>query len=383
MLRTALANTAISRTRRWPTWARYAVTLAIVAAIFALRRAADPILPPGYPYLLAFLAVLLSAALFDHASGVLATALSAALAAYFYLPPVGSLAVQNQGDVVGLGLFAAVGAVISLTVETLHRALADLQRALNDRQQALDDLARSNADLRRSEERRGLLLREFRHRTRNDLHSLVGLLRLRARAAPSDAAREGLREAAEHAMALARVHTHLAGVDGAGGAEQGEAAMIDTRRFVEGLCADIRAAQMGEGLRPVALVVEAEAHTLDTERAVQLGLVLNEAVTNALKYAFPEDRAGTVRIGFAREGDEFMLAVADNGIGLPAEGELPGAPPAPPPHGSGLGTRLLRALAAQLRGTFSRQPGECGRGTVASLRFPAVPPGRSPFPPPL
>src|SRR5689334_15257270 len=91
MLRSALAHTAISRTRRWPTWARYAATVGIVGAIFLLRRAADPILPPGYPYLLAFVAVLLSAALFNHASGLLATALSAALAAYFYLLPTGSL----------------------------------------------------------------------------------------------------------------------------------------------------------------------------------------------------------------------------------------------------------------------------------------------------
>jgi K+-sensing histidine kinase KdpD len=220
MIRTALAKAAISRTRRWPTWARYAATIAIVAVIFLLRRAADPILPPGYPYLLAFVAVLLSAVLFNHASGLLATALSALLADWYYLPPVGSVAVENQGDAVGLGLFAAVGVTISLTVEALHRALADLQRALEDRQQALADLARLNADLRRSEEQRGLLLREFRHRTRNDLHSLIGLLRLRARAAPSEAAREGLREAAEHAMALARVHTHLAGAAPMGATRQ-------------------------------------------------------------------------------------------------------------------------------------------------------------------
>ncbi|WP_052214705.1 sensor histidine kinase [Belnapia sp. F-4-1] len=151
--------------------------------------------------------------------------------------------------------------------------------------------------------------------------------------------------------------------------------MVNTQHFIEGLCADIIAAQMGDGLRPVALVTEAEAHTLDTERAVQLGLVLNEAVTNALKYAFPKDRAGTVQVRFAREAGEFVLTVADDGIGLPAEGELLGAPPAMPLQGSGMGTRLLRALAAQLRGTFSRQPGECGRGTVAGLRFRAAPPG--------
>jgi two-component sensor histidine kinase len=108
---------------------------------------------------------------------------------------------------------------------------------------------------------------------------------------------------------------------------------------------------------------------------VQLGLVLNEAVTNALKYAFPEDRAGTVRVRFAREAEEFVLTVADDGIGVPAEGEVPGAPPALPPRGSGLGTRLLLALAAQLRGTFSRQPEQLGHGTASKLRFPAAPPG--------
>ena len=369
MLRAALANTAISRTRRWPAWARYAATLAIVAAIFLLRRAADPILPQGYPYLLAFLAVLLSAALFDHAAAARRRALGGARR-LLLPPPLGSLAVQSQGDVVGLGLFAAVAATISFTVETLHRALADLQRALDERQRALDDLARSNADLARSEERRGLLLREFRHRTRNDLHSLVGLLRLRARAAPSDAARDGLREAAEHALALARVHTHLAG-DGSG-----DAALVDTRAFVAGLCTDLAAAQTGEGLRPVALVAEAEAHPLDSERAVQLGLTLNEAVTNALKYAFPEEQAGTVRVRFARDGGEFVLTVADDGIGLPREGEVAGgAPPRLASGGGGLGTRLLGALAAQLRGSFKRLPGEGGVGTVAELRFPVQAPG--------
>jgi two-component sensor histidine kinase len=128
----------------------------------------------------------------------------------------------------------------------------------------------------------------------------------------------------------------------------------------------------------VALVAEAEAHPLDSERAVQLGLTLNEAVTNALKYAFPEERAGTVRVRFAREGGEFVLTVADDGIGLPREGEVAGG--AVPPRrlassGGGLGTRLLGALAAQLRGSFKRLPGEGGVGTVAELRFPVQAPG--------
>jgi len=335
---------------------RYVGTAAFVATAALLGYAAGPILPESYPFLLLFLSILLSAAVFDGGTGLFATGLST-LAAYLLLPPVGQFVVKDARHFVALALFLGIGATAAVALEALHKALTHSQRALTD--------------LKRSDQGRRLLLREFRHRMRNDLHSLVGLLLLRARTAPSDAARDGLREAAGHAMALARVHTRLAAAEGENMAE------ADTREFVVGLCADIQAARFGEGLQTVALLVEAERHVLSAERAVQLGLVLNETVTNALKYAFPEDRAGTVRVRFTREGGDFVLVVADDGIGLPLEGDLAGAPPELPRHGSGLGTRLLRALAAQLRGAFTRRPGEGGIGTIVELRFPVEAPGLS------
>jgi K+-sensing histidine kinase KdpD len=261
-----LAAGLAARTRALPPLARHAVTVAIVLGVFLVRRAADPVLGDDYPFLLFFVAVLLAAALFDHWAGLLATALSALLVAYFYLPPIGRLDL-NSRQLLALSAFVAIGAVMALVVETLHNAVARLEQTV--------------AELRRSERIRALLMQEFRHRIRNDLGALVGLLTLRARAAPSEAAREGLLDAAGHAMALARVHGRLALAEEGFGAD-GRAA-VDTREFVAGLCADIEAAQFGEGLRPVALVVEAEAHPLQAERAVPLGLVLNEAVTNALK----------------------------------------------------------------------------------------------------
>jgi two-component sensor histidine kinase len=330
---------------------------------FLLRIVADPILPESLPSLVYLLAVLLAAALFDHGCGLFATALCAALAWTFYVPPPGSLAIDDGRYVLSLAVFAAIGAVMSWTIESLHRALADTQAANEELRAARDKLARS-------ERGRMLLLREFRHRTRNDLGSLVGLLLLRARMAPSEAAREGLREAAEHAMALARVHTHLAAADNLDNDGDGaDTPFVNTRDYIVGLCGDLDDSQMGKGLRPVALSAEAEAHPLDSERAVQLGLVLNEAVTNALKYAFPEDRAGTVRVQFARQGEGFLLVVADDGVGLPLEGEM-GAGSASAQGRGGLGTRLLRAPAAQLRGSFARRSGDGGVGTIAELRFP-------------
>lgn len=347
----------IHRTRALPVPVRYGATIGMVAIIFALQQAVAPWLPEGYPILPFFIAILLSAALFDHGTGLLAVTLSALLATTFPITPDGHPRAEETGELVAIGLFVAVGATMAFVIEALHRAIA-AQRA-------------AHAELLQSERKRILLLHEFRHRTRNDLGSLVGLLHLRARAAGSAAAQEGLREAAQHALALARVHTRLSAAD------LDDGVMIDTSVFLHGLCADLGSATAAEGLRPVVLTMDAEAHPLDSERGVQLGLVLNETITNALKYAFPEDRQGRIHVRFWREGGEFVLTVTDDGIGLPPEGDLDPAPSSAP-HGSGLGTRLLRALAAQLRGSFARHPGPGGSGTLAELRFPVPQPGRRP-----
>jgi|GEM_PF-715176 len=343
------------RTRSIPVPLRYLCAAGIVLVIFGLRHAVE-VPQTGGPLAHLLLAVLLSAALFDSGSGYVATALGAALGAWFYLPPTGP-AVGNAAGWISLASFVTVGVVTATVIEALHHALREAETTA--------------AELRRAQRARSLILREFHHRTRNDLGALVGLLMLRARVAPSAAAREALREAADHALALARVHARLTLGEGL---EHGDAPRICTRDFVQGLCADIEAAQFGQGLRPVRLTAVAEPHNLSAERAVPLGLVLNETVTNALKYAFPEDRPGLVTVRFTREDGSFALRVEDDGIGLPPEGELDGAPPAAPPRDAGLGTRLLRALAAQLRGRFDRHPGAEGRGTLALLRFPVAEP---------
>ncbi len=363
----------VRRSRALPISIRYGATVAIVVAALSLRLLVDDILPPGYPFAFFYLAILFCSTLFNQGSGLVATATSALLATYFFLPPANQFVMSDLGHLAALLLFMLTGTIIALTLEALHTAVADLQTANDELAAARDDTSAALNQVARSERLRSLLLREFRHRTRNDLGSLVGLLLLRARTAPSEAAREALKEAAQHALALSRVHSRLTPEDEFPG--DAEVGVVDTRDFVLGLCIDLDSAQVGEGLRPIALMAEAESHTLDAERAVPLGLVLNETVTNAMKYAFPEERAGAVRVRFLREGEHFLLTVVDDGIGVPPEAELDTAPPGQPSPGSGLGTRLLRALAAQLRGTFTRQPGPDGAGTLSELRFPAVPPG--------
>jgi two-component sensor histidine kinase len=330
-----------------PLAVRIGCTLGLVGASFAARQALSPWFPDGgLPFLPFFPAVLLAAAIFARGCGYLATVASG-VAACWFIPPIGSLTITDAHNAFSLGLFGATGLACAGIIETLNHALDKLRAEM---------LARAEA-----EHGRALLLEEFRHRSRNDLQSLTALLLLRARTGPPEA-RGALREAAEHALGLARVHTRLAQASA-----EGSAAVVDTRAFLAGLVHDLAAGAAGDGARPVALVAEAEAHHLSTERAVQLGLVTNECVTNALKYAFPGDLGGQVVVRFVRDGGAYTLTITDDGIGLGQAG-VPGPT-------SGLGTRLLRALAAQLRGRFTREAGAEG-GTCCALVFPVPEPGR-------
>jgi two-component sensor histidine kinase len=316
--------------------ARYVGALGLVGAAFAGRLVlGNWIGPDQLPFLFFFPAVLTAGVVLASGSGYLAAGASAVCSVYF-LAPAGRIEVDSVQGLVQIASFVVAACVCACVTESLTNALRARERA---------------------ERAKRLALEEFRHRTRNDLQSLVSLLMLRARRAGPEA-QAALREAAHHALGLARVHGRLTA------SALGDEPLVDTRAFLCGLVDDIARGAAGDGLRPVALSVDAESHPLSTERAVQLGLVVNECVANALKYAFPDiDQSGEVRVRFSRDGTMFVLTIADDGIGIQ--------------HGAagGLGTRLLRSLGAQLRGTFTRGPASGDFGTICLLRFPAAEPG--------
>ena len=150
----SIFTTTIGRTHAWPRWAKYAAACGVVAAVLPLAFALRSLVPPDYIYLPFLLAILVAGSLFDHGSGFVATALSALLAAWFFLPPIGSPVVHEQHDGLALVLFVTVGTASAAIIEALHRAVVREKRA--------------RAEFMRSEQQRRLLLNEFRHRTRND-----------------------------------------------------------------------------------------------------------------------------------------------------------------------------------------------------------------------
>lgn len=324
-------------------------TVVIVTSVQLVRWSLNPVFPAeGHPSPLFLAAVILTAFLFGRSCGFLSITLSVPLMAYFYVPPFGTFA-MSEPEVISTAIFVVEGLFMTFVVHTMNNNLGDLQRATKD--------------LRTAEQSRALLMSEFRHRIRNDLNALVGLLHLRARATAQAPVREELRAAADHIIALTRIHARLT-------PDERNGLTVDAREFLVGLCADLRNAQAGEGLRPVALIAEVESHTLTMECAVPLGLVLNEAVTNALKYGFPDDLSGTVHVYFKRVGDQFVLVVKDSGIGLVRQKNEIDTADRASNCSTGLGTRFLRALAAQLRGSFSRHSRADDMGTLVELRFP-------------
>jgi two-component system, sensor histidine kinase PdtaS len=108
------------------------------------------------------------------------------------------------------------------------------------------------------------------------------------------------------------------------------------------------------------LRVDVDEGDIPFSQAIMIGLIINELVTNALKYAFPDGRAGTIDIRLTPIGTEHVLTVRDNGIGKAA----------PFPDRAGFGQRLVKAMAKQLNGRYHAEGTDMGR--ICVLRFPAA-----------
>ena len=205
---------------------------------------------------------------------------------------------------------------------------------------------RAEARLKAALERQDLLSREMSHRVKNSLAVVAGLLALQARGSDNEDVREALADARARVEAVAQVHDQLW--------RQPDLTAIDVAGFLDALCANLR-----ESAGPHALVCEAQSVSLPADLAIPLGLFVNELVTNAIKYAYPEGR-GEIRVAAATRADGGLtVSVSDDGIGLP-EGFDPGQ------ARTSLGMRVVNNLARQLDGTLSVPP---GRGARFELRM--------------
>lgn len=304
---------------------RYGVTAAIVGCAGLLRLALDEPLR-GYPLLLFIPAVFLSALLFNRGSGFVATLLSAALAAAFFIEPRGSVFVEAR-HWFPIFIFVLVGFAISAVTEALRKAVRKLERLENAKAVQLEELG---------------------HRIKNDLATVGSLLRLQARSVDKGPAREALESAIVRLNVIAQVHQRLRQTEG-------DLATVDMPAYLDDLSRGL--GDLLRDVRPIALRVSSDPILLPSNQAVSVGLIVNELATNAFKYAFPDSEGGTVDIVLRGNADNLMIIVEDNGVGCP------------PDVGEGVGSRLIRLMAAQFDGSVLREPAPRGCRTQVHLNL--------------
>jgi two-component sensor histidine kinase len=316
---------------KYPVFLRYGVTTFMVGIVALIQIGLGATLD-GYPLLLPIPVVFLAALIFDRGSGYWGTLLSAVVAVYFFLEPTNSF-VLREDQVVPLMLFGAICIIITTLTEALRKTL---EKVVDGQKQV------------------SLLMSEMGHRAKNNLQMVSAILSLQRRGQADPAAKDAFADAIARIQVIAKAHDQL----------QQQGPLVQMKDYL----ADLGHA-LGDtmrDLRPIAVHVEAEAVDLDPSVAVPIGLIANELVVNAFKYAFPDDRGGSISIRFRVLGsDEAELVVEDDGVGHDG-----GREPAPhiPGERNGMGARLTRLLVSQLSGRISYEAASPGTRVVARVR---------------
>jgi two-component system, sensor histidine kinase PdtaS len=192
-------------------------------------------------------------------------------------------------------------------------------------------IERQQADARLQEalEHQALLTREMSHRVKNSLTSVVGLLRVQARSAQSQDVKNALEDASLRVATIAEVHDHLWRGSRIG--------FVDLADFMTELCKKLKGNTDGHTLH-----CHADPMLLSADNAIPLGLLINELVTNAIKYAYPGG-GGAIEVAAREIEGHLQIEVSDQGIGLP-DGFAIDQPRA------SLGFKVIAGMARQLQG---------------------------------
>jgi two-component sensor histidine kinase len=178
---------------------------------------------------------------------------------------------------------------------------------------------------------------------------VASVLDLQARRSTNTDVREQFAKAVARVHLLADLHDSLA--------HEPEVGKINFQAYLQAVCDKLHGSI--DDPDRVSLAVEAEPLHLDVSLAIPIGFVVNELVTNALKYAFPPPAKGLITISFRRQASEYLLTVKDDGLGLPQGHTV---------KSGGLGTRLVAGFVRQINGAMHVRHTP---GVEYLIRFPA------------
>jgi len=270
-------------------------------------------------------------------------------------PPVVFVTASQDSSIAVTALKA--GAADYLVKDTLGDFIPLLQVAIDgalrqaELQRARDE---AEAEVHASRDRyaalaaeRELLLREVNHRVGNSLQIIASLLHLQANSSTQDDVKAALTNAMGRVAAVAQVHRRLY--------TSHDLKSVLLNQYLDALLEDLRRSTEGE--RMSRLTLKAEPIEIDPDRAVAIGIIVNELVMNAVKYAYP-DCTGPIHVALTSDGDDLLLAISDDGVGL--NGRID-------PRSTGMGQRIVSAMASKLEASVERDPNHAG--TRILLRF--------------
>jgi len=252
----------------------------------------------------------------------------------------------------GIVIVLVVGGVIA-TVSRYAREIAQARDEVRILNTSLEErVARRTADLAQARDRAEVLLAEVNHRVANSLTLVASLVRLQANTIADQAAKDALEETQGRILAISLVHKRLY--------SSGDVRFVELDEYLASLLEHLETSMRAEGHGGTSVRHELEPLRLGTDASVNLGVVVTEWVINAFKYAYPDRTTGDVRVRLKRLADgRAELVVEDDGIGRKEDG---------PVRGTGLGTRVVKGIAAAMRADVEylrRHP-----GTSARLIFP-------------
>ena len=259
-----------------------------------------------------------SGILFDRGSAFFATLIGLVLAVYLS-PPLAQA--YEQG--VPLFLFGLTGLGIALVSEALRNTMEKLVKA---------------------ERTKDVLLRELDHRAKNNMMSMASMLRLQARVASSLETKDALRSSASRIQVMAKVHDHLT--------QSSPDRPVNMGQYLEELCQNIEEMRATAGVIVQSTV---DKTVLPEKIALPLAFIVNEHVTNRLKYDFTHGRDGVIGVDLKTDG-EIILTVKDNGVGRAPDAK------------AGVGTRLIDVMAQQLGANIQYE--ETNPGYRATINIP-------------
>ena len=247
-------------------------------------------------------------------------------------------------------VFPSIGRrVMLLNARKVYRSGRQTQQTLL----AIEDVTESRKlehEREVAHERIAALLQELGHRIKNSFQIIVSMVSLEARNQESAESKAALERVLHRIAALGRLYSTLG--------ETNSSEEVDAAIYLEALCRDLIESVQTENGTSIALKTDIESESLSVDRAIPLGLIVNELVTNAIKYAFPSETRGTVAVTLKRNPGQLCLMVADNGKGAD-----------PQRADSGLGGRLVDTFARQLGGQVERASGF--HGTTVRLILPS------------